>query len=352
MTKLRIILLSANVLLLIGFVGLVYKLTSKEEAATPNPAFLVDAPNLTGGIWDSHKNCQECHPIIYDEWQKSMHIIAWTDPHVQLVMKSATAGASHATTECRPCHLPAPVFEKAQDELVKGRTWDEGSGVNCLTCHKKDASVIGPGQSPQSNCNAVTDPFITTPEFCAQCHRAVDKSRSLHEYEEWLERSQQTIDKTCIDCHMREVERPIAKGGPIKKGHSHWAYVSKNPKIMRSAFDIKHEFSKNQVKIGIVNTGTAHRLPTGRMRMLYMTVQVKDKAGKEMTSYRETFAKPATPGAGESTQLLDGETQVFTYPLEGLPQGTVTIEVFFKAMRYDIEDLLEPLFSRDIKFSY
>lgn len=268
----------------------------------------------------SAKECGQCHQDFYDEWRTTIHSQAWTDPYFQADWEFD--GKQHI---CIHCHTP---LDRQQPHKVLGyrdkNRWDpilednpdydaslQHEGVTCTACHLRDGKILG--VLGNTNAPHPVEKLDDPNKVCVRCH--------LVKSEEWgvftrfppcgtvaeieQTRSSGTIKESpaaksnksgeviipdtalgCVNCHMPLIERPLVKGGPIRKARQHLWRGGHDPAMVKKALDVKLEevSSKNNGKrvfsLTLVNTGTNHYLPTGTPdRYLSVQFRVYDNKG-------------------------------------------------------------------------
>ncbi|MBF0200666.1 MAG: cytochrome c family protein, partial [Desulfamplus sp.] len=87
------------------------------------------------------QSCAECHPDKYDEWQGSMHALAFIDPVYQGELNLAVQSAGYEVSrQCEGCHTPAAfVRGEIKGPGLKGLSPLALSGVSCDVCHSVKA---------------------------------------------------------------------------------------------------------------------------------------------------------------------------------------------------------------------
>ena len=144
-----------------------------------------------GRVFASSQECRECHAEIYEQWERSSHAIAWTDPAVRKLSND------FANQDCIDCHAPRPVLVTGIGERVLPRTTRRHEGVDCLACHLlPDGRIAGTVTNDRALCRPVATLDLAKPEFCAGCHhqhKTVDQWRES----QWPDR-----DQDCSSCHM------------------------------------------------------------------------------------------------------------------------------------------------------
>jgi HEAT repeat protein len=320
---------------------------SAVSAPAAAPALLVDGPAPAAGGPDVMESafCATCHPDIYAEHEQSTHGRAFTDEEVRL----ATARFAHQ--DCIICHTPRPIFETGVGQNPKRRHYGLVEGNTCMTCHWKpgyDYSVFRGG----AECTSAFHQDVGTVEACASCHR---NHGTPFQWEK--SPTGRATGRVCMDCHMREVERPVAVGGPVREVRSHLFPGSRNETHLRRAYEYDAKLEGNAVVVNVKNRGAGHNFPTElKQRSVESLVVVRDLDGNEVARSRMVFRDPYKRPYGlelpVNTQIPGGETRTHRVPI-GVASGTVECTLFYK-LYYPIEDdhpdLARVLESRTLPF--
>jgi hypothetical protein len=231
--------------------------------------------------FESAAECGKCHEEIYAEWKASYHGMAMSDP---LFLKLSE---DLRQEECVRCHAPVPLRE-ADFETPLARTDRREDAISCLSCHQSGGNVAGPFEGLTGACRPIHDPAQQdVMKICFGCHNQHKTG------EEWLAGpyspeitgTRQVPAKTCLDCHMPPVERPLVKGGVVRKGRRHtWpgghsmdqlrmaAHLEVEPKVTDEGVD---------VVTWVTNKGAGHNIPTdARHRSFDVYVKLWDEAGQ------------------------------------------------------------------------
>ncbi len=273
--------------------------------------------------------CAKCHPAIYAEHQQSTHGRAYSDAEVRL----ATGRFAH--NDCIICHTPRPIFETGVGQNPRRRHYALEDGNACMTCHWKPdfnyAQFTGGAE-----CTEAFHPEVGTVEACASCHRN-------HGTPYQWEKSPTGKDsgRTCMDCHMAQVERPIAVGGPIRKVRQHIFPGSRSEEQVRRAYRYSAAIDGNEAVVTVANRGTGHNFPTElKQRSVESLVIVRDANGDEFARSRMVFRDPYKRPYGlqlpVNTQIPGGESREHRVPI-GIAGGTIETKLFFK-LYYPIDD--------------
>jgi hypothetical protein len=254
----------------------------------------------------SAEECGECHEAIYEEWSKSMHARAWTDPYYQI--DYVFDGSQQI---CLNCHIP---LENQQEDLVVGFRDREmfkpilrpnpdfdaslrDEGVTCAVCHVREGRIVGTSETEDAPHAVTVDPEMSSGiRYCEQCH-VVSGERWDTFYNmppcgtvAEIKKSRREID--CIGCHMPEVVRPAAEGMGDRKGGRHLFWGGHHPETVKGSLKVEHnmveENGRNTFTFILTNVGAAHFLPTGTPDR-HLTLELKLLDGKGGVISEKTF---------------------------------------------------------------
>lgn len=276
--------------------------------------------------------CADCHPAIYAEHEQNTHGRAFVDMEARL----ATRGFRRE--DCVRCHTPRPVFETGigMTPMVRYSNLEDGNG--CMSCHWKqgfDYSRFAGGPE----CKGAFDPRVGTVEACASCHRIAGTPAQWSHAEHGKE-----AGRVCLDCHMPEVERPVAVGGPVRYVRSHVFPASRSESQLRRAYGYDARIEGSDVVVTLANKGAGHNFPTAtRQRSVESLVVVRDLEGNEVSRSRMTLRYPYASDLApqqltmpQNTQIPSGKSREQRVPLH-VASGTVECTLFFK-LYHPIED--------------
>ncbi len=290
--------------------------------------------------------CAKCHPAIYAEHEQSTHGRAFTDAEVRL------ATARFDLRDCIRCHTPRPIFETGVGQNPTRRHYGLEEGNTCMSCHwtpEYDYSNFQGG----SECSQAFHPDVGTVEACASCHR---NHGTPYQWEKAP--TGKATGRTCMDCHMAEVERPVAVGGPVRAVRTHIFPGSRSEKQVNRAYAYSAAVEGSHAVVKIKNQGAGHNFPTElKQRSVESVVVVRDLQGNEVARSRMVFRDPYKRPYGlelpVNTQIPAGQTREHRVPI-GVDAGTVETTLFFKQY-YPIDDfhpdLSRVLESRTLPFS-
>ncbi len=273
--------------------------------------------------------CADCHPAIYAEHEMNTHGRAFTDAEVRL----ATGRFDHG--DCIRCHTPRPIFETGigQNPLRRHHNLEEGN--TCMTCHWReeyDYSNFHGGKE----CVGAFDPRVGEVEACASCHR---NHGTPYQWEKAP--TGKLAGRTCIDCHMAKVRRPVAVGEEPRRVASHVFPGARSSSQLQRAYQYTAELDGNEAVVTITNRGTGHHFPTElKQRSVESLVIVLDEDGDEVSRSRMVFRDPYKRPYGltlpVNTQIPPGQTREHRVPIK-VSGGTVVTELHFKQY-FPIED--------------
>jgi hypothetical protein len=246
----------------------------------PGPAAAPGAPG-TDPRFATAEQCGRCHTEIYEEWKASYHGLAMVDPLFLELSKDVNV------EECIRCHAPVPLRD-VDFQTPIARTERREDAVSCLSCHQSAQGMAGPHEGCVGACNPVYDPDQRDViKMCFGCHNQHDTGN------EWLagpwspEAPEPRVkpSKTCLDCHMPEVERPLVKGGPVRKGRRHTWPGGHDMTQLRKAATLEVVTRPlpdggQRIEVFVTNVGAGHAIPTdARHRSLDVYVKLWDADG-------------------------------------------------------------------------
>lgn len=221
---------------------------------------LIDAPKTvalvpSGELSSSAAACGACHTDIYSEWKVSTHANALRDPQ----FLAELAKESSPKWLCLNCHIPlqnqrpylvnqnTEIVSKGHDlreiKKVKNPNYDprlRDEAITCATCHVRRGDdgrghIIGPRGDVNAPHLVKKDKEALT-NMCVRCHNPgpVRLTPSFFCWFETGDEAKKVGDKTCVSCHMQEVERPLAIASPSRKSRHHWFAGSPIPKTFEA----------------------------------------------------------------------------------------------------------------------
>ncbi len=262
------------------------------------------------------ESCGQCHREIYEEWRTSIHSQAYQDPFFHAYWTKD----KHIWV-CLNCHAP---LENQQPTLVKdiprGRVekahqdpnpdFDaeyQKEGVTCAACHVRDGSILGPFDDSAAPHPTKFDPSFRTTEICYRCHNVVSGPAQFYnvgpcgtyaEYEGKFFMKERGF--ICQSCHMPEIDRPVAKSGPIRRGRQHLWRGGHDPEMVKRAVAIQVAATPSvptpgedlNVTLTLVNAGAGHKIPTGDPdRHFTVEFEVVDRNGARIAQQQDTMGR-------------------------------------------------------------
>ncbi len=322
------------------------------------------------------ESCGSCHQEIYKEWKSSIHAQAFEDPFFQAYWKK-----DHNIWVCLNCHTP---LENQQPTLIKeiprGRVeravqepnphFDpefQIEAVTCAACHVRDGVVLGPYDDSVAPHPTQYDPAFRTTQVCYRCHNVISGPAQFYNvgpcgtYAEYEGRYfMQERGYICQTCHMPEVDRPVAEGGPIRRGRRHLWRGGHDPEMVKRAVAVQVQADPPDPKPGdrvrialtLINAGAGHKIPTGDPdRHFTVEFLVQDPQGQVVDRQVDTMGRwilwqPVILEVYDNRLLpLASQDYTFTFRLPETPQGmTITTRVRYHILTDGQHEMLRTKF--------
>lgn len=252
-------------------------------------------------------SCINCHQDRYEEWSRSMHALAVSDPVFEASYLRALQSDPNYRYYCLTCHSPTTIITN-DFNLTKSISIE---GVTCSFCHTvtgvENNSYIfapsnpmqGPYKDSQTDAHASSySELLTRSEFCAGCHEfSINNVPMFETYSEWKEGPYAAEGKQCQDCHMEAKAGVAAKNGTIReKVYQHFWYGGHSGQFLEKAFQIDSSVQRtgNRVKVtlNITNNNVGHNIPSGiPSRKVILNLKVSDEQGRDIFSDQRVYAK-------------------------------------------------------------
>lgn len=286
----------------------------------------VESAGISPDVFEPSSFCG-CHSAFVEQWSKSMHAQALTDPIYLAKLKEAEEATDGKIGPfCKKCHGPAAMMT---GELDKGDlsklSAGPAQGVVCSFCHQ----ISGMLKAPPANVSQLVDPSgvrraqLKDPqaphaaayselhekaEICGGCHNVDHPVNGMHleaTYTEWLESPYAKEGIVCQDCHMSKepgvigpstgqaaggapqrdnIYQMIFVGGQVELGPSDvaTARLQSAATLKIDMADVVKPGTSSKAKVTITNSGAGHYLPTGltEVRQMWLEVTAVDAAGK------------------------------------------------------------------------
>ncbi len=252
-------------------------------------------------------SCADCHQDRYNEWSRSMHALAVSDPIFEAAYLRAYQSDPKYRTFCLSCHSPTTRITN-DFNLTKSISIE---GISCSFCHSvtgvenntftfnPNNPMQGPYNDSKTDAHASSYSLLhTKSEFCAGCHEfSINGVPISSTYTEWKEGPYAAEGEQCQDCHMETKTGAVAKNGTIRdKVYQHFWYGGHTGQFLGNAFQINSSIQKtgNRVKVtlNITNNGVGHMIPSGLpSRKVVLEFNASDKQGREIYSSQKVYAK-------------------------------------------------------------
>lgn len=253
----------------------------------------------------SNSQCKECHEEVWNEWTSDEHSQAW--------FNKPLFPQDPKRTECVSCHASVPILDHGLEKEIVVRADRFEEGIGCIECHKFQDGSNGPLPSIEAACNPTFDARFKTSVTCTPCHAPHGT------FDEW--QASAWRDKTCQDCHMPEVERPSATGGPVRKVKSHKFLSARQLPFLKDSVKVDAAIEGSKVVVRIANHNTGHNFP-GEIsnREVVLNVKFVDDLGMPVGTGRASMQAPPRPQRDDkpTTQIRPGEERVYEFPF---PEG-------------------------------
>lgn len=337
-----------------------------------------------------------CHGDLVQQWSKSMHAQALTDPIYQAKLAQAQEATDGKIGEfCDTCHGPAATMT---GEMAAGGTMSPGAAdaVGCSFCHQ----ITGIGdevantsqlvtldgvrraqlKDPQAPHPAAFSEFHSKAELCGGCHNVNHPVNGMHleaTYSEWKASPYAAEGVTCQDCHMSEGAGVIgpssgqaAMGGPQRDNIYRMSFVGANVELSDSAAaeamlksaatvdvdvpEIVPAGEEASASVTVTNVGAGHYLPTGltEVREMWLEVVFEDATGTKTALAERRFGTILQDDEGnapvelwEATSIKSDDrippkksvSEPFSVALPGgAEKGTVTAALYYRSVGDDL----------------
>ena len=244
-----------------------------------------------------------------------MHAQAFVDPLFQAYWKK-----DNNIWICLNCHSP---LENQQPLLIRGLEGNDVErpitevnpdydpdyqleGISCATCHVRDGVILGPYEDSDAPHPTQYDPRFRTTEVCYTCHQ-VESGRlqfynggpcaTFFEFDDGPYAKRGFI---CQTCHMPEIERPVAVGGPVRQGRQHLWRGGHSPEMIKRALQgvlipppaIVQRGEEVRFVLRVTNGGAGHSIPTGDPdRFFQILLELRDGEGHVVRRTTHTIGR-------------------------------------------------------------
>lgn len=249
------------------------------------------------------EDCGACHAAQHAEWSASRHAASAASPVFEaLLPRVADRWGTVARDRCLACHAP-------------GHGGDDAIG--CVSCHaavgnrgEQNAALVVDLDAPLAGPFAATEPtaahqtttraLLASPVLCGTCHE-VRGPGLLDEptLSEYRASAQAREGRSCVDCHMRELNRAaIAVGATEARPRREHRFAGVDPAwgatpdeqaratteaqaLLASALSLSARWiDATHAEIRLDNVGAGHDVPTGAafLRDIWVDARVVDAA--------------------------------------------------------------------------
>ena len=272
-----------------------------------------EVPEGISGI--KAEDCGLCHIAIYEEWKTSIHSQAYDDPFFQAWWKK-----DKNIWICLNCHTP--LQNQLPDivmEIPRGRVekailkpnpdFDpefRREGVTCAACHVRDGVILGPYKDSIAPHPTRYDPIFQSTKMCFRCHNVPSGPFQFYRfgpcgtYMEYEGGHYYKEGYICQTCHMPEVERPAAVGGPVRKVRRHLWRGGHDPEQIKRAISVSIKAEPADIRPGekvefvlrLTNSGAGHYLPTGDPdRFFTIEMEILNDQGDVLKHKKHTMGR-------------------------------------------------------------
>ncbi len=367
---------AAYLVALVGLSGLYHGWAIAQE---PNGQLSSDWVAEIEKVFIRSEDCKQCHERHYEEWKGAreqtpdlkifgrvdaalLHGTSLESPVFRTVLGlwRQTDPTPDEQRRCLSCHVPSvnafpQHAEKIVAHVIAGTPKIEGIG--CAACHLMNGmeksspptfklqpgnTFYGPYANPEENLvhPAEQSDHFRAVSFCASCH--FDKVKDVSQKNLPGEILQGTI---CQDCHMEPStgSSTSRRGAMTRAIGRHWfrgvvvsGTMLKNRNLQAEwmpRIDVEATTIDTRVEgTGIVKVGSPpHSFPDGDpvLKQFFLTVTVKDKAGKTLAEETKQFGLPYDKilrGPIPDPFVKGGNTRKVPFSLT-LPAGTAASSI-------------------------
>ncbi len=309
-------------------------------------------------------SCADCHQDRYNEWSRSMHALAVSDPIFEAEYLRALQSDPKYRDYCLTCHSPTTRITN-DFNLTKSISVE---GITCSFCHtvtgvennnytfNQNNPMQGPYKDSKTDAHAsVYSALHTKSELCAGCHDfSINGVPISQTYTEWKNGPYASEGKQCQDCHMETKTGAAAKNGTIReKVYQHFWYGGHTGQFLEKAFQINSTTQKtgNRVKVtlNITNNNVGHMIPSGLpSRKVVLDFNASDRQGREIYSGQKIYAKTIVDqynnevsdfwkavSVAKDNRFKPGESRIEVFEFD-VPNGTDEINIQ-ASLKYQLE---------------
>lgn len=296
-----------------------------------------------------NRDCQSCHPIIYEEYQSAMHAKStiFEDSIHAAVWAKHPKNLKMGQYACAKCHTPAA--DNIDSFLVKGvkavpdiNNPTHQEAISCTYCHrvegvkegkKSNTAIVGTKEKhylgnrkdhiASSYHGIATDnESFASGQMCMSCHSHKANKSGLNVCV--TDMNDSVEEQNCISCHMPQVEGAVSALNPTAT-HAYHGFPGTNNDPDMLAQYIGLALDKKAGSFAVkVNNQSPHALLLHPLRVGQLRVKVW-REGKELKEFDPIAivrligdqGKPTPPWKAtevvKNTMIEGGETKSFAY---------------------------------------
>jgi len=287
---------------------------------------LLALTNTLYGLENS--TCKQCHPVIYNEYQNSMHAKAsiFKDPVHKAVWDKHPAKAK-GNYKCAKCHTPADHTLLQQKGLPQPNSIQMNEPISCQSCHtikdvvkhataneniyttkkkyfysadkaqkgqkvifKEEKSLFGlitkTSGSPYHDIDYSNENFYNG-NMCLGCHDHKENGKGFAVCD--MQIKQGDSKENCISCHMPQTQGSLANQKQSPTHAFHGGNVHHKPVDLSKYVKLTLNQNSDGFTITIKNEAT-HTLFPQPLRLSQLRVSI-EKEGKEKTLSPVNFSR-------------------------------------------------------------
>jgi len=294
--------------------------------------------------------CKQCHPVIYNEYQNSMHAKAsiFKDPVHKAVWDKHPAKAK-GNYKCAKCHAAADHTITQTKGLPQPNTIQMNEPISCQSCHtikdvvkhaksneniyttqkkyfysadknkkgekiifKEEKSLFGlitkTSGSPYHDIDYSNENFYNG-NMCMGCHDHKQNGKGFAVCD--MQVKQGDSKETCISCHMPQTQGSLANQKQSQTHAFHGVNIHQKPVDLSKYVKLSMKQTDNGFVITIKNEAT-HTLFPQPLRLSQLRISI-EREGKEQSlpavSFRRiigTNRKPSMPWL--ATEVIEDNT--------------------------------------------
>ena len=273
--------------------------------------------------------CKKCHPVIFEEYQHSIHSKAsiYKDPVHKAVWDKHPARKKN-NYKCAKCHTPSDHALLSGKSHLADNEIQQTEPVSCQTCHtiesvekhtkanknlftnkkkyffsadkakkgtkllfKEESHFLGMFKtkvgSPYHDIDYSNEGYYNG-DICMGCHSHKQNDKGFVVCD--LEVKQGDSKETCISCHMPKVQGSLANQVQSPTHAFHGASIhNMTPKLLSKYIKLSLEPKENGFEVAVKNEAT-HTLFPQPLRLNQLRVSI-ERNGKNIELKPENFAR-------------------------------------------------------------